>query len=138
MLNFFLNNHVNNHPFVHKRLFQLLSDQFNQMAFENMRKDSSKLRSYSLFKDKIGFEEYLKNVKNPETRTKITKFRLSNHTLMIETGRHQKIPKHMRFCHFCKNVENSWNRAAFFNSMPHLLKYTGENVGWGKSGEPGL
>ena len=56
------------------------------MAFENMRKDSSKLRSYSLFKDKIGFEEYLKNVKNPETRTKITKFRLSNHTLMIETG----------------------------------------------------
>ena len=94
---------MNNNSFVHNRLFQLLSDQSLRIAFESMRKECSKSRSYSLFKDKIGFEEYLKNVKNLETRTKITKFRSSNHTQMIEKGHHQKNPKHMRFCYFFTN-----------------------------------
>ena len=34
----------------------------------------------------------------------LTKFRLSNHKLMIEVGRYTKIPKEMRFCHFCPNM----------------------------------
>ena len=34
----------------------------------------------------------------------MTKIRLSNHTLNIETGRHNKIPKNKRFCPFCPNL----------------------------------
>ena len=33
----------------------------------------------------------------------MTKFRLSNHSLMIEIGRHKEIPKERRFCPFCPN-----------------------------------
>jgi hypothetical protein len=29
---------------------------------------------------------------------------LSNHSLMIEYGRYKKIPKELRFCHFCPNT----------------------------------
>ena len=33
----------------------------------------------------------------------MTKFRLSNHSLMIEKGRHLHINKNERFCKFCPN-----------------------------------
>ena len=37
----------------------------------------------------------------------MTKLRLSNHNLMIESGRHKKVPKELRFCPFCPNtIEN--------------------------------
>ena len=34
----------------------------------------------------------------------MTKFRLSNHRLKIETGRHKNIAKEYRFCPFCKET----------------------------------
>ena len=34
----------------------------------------------------------------------MTKIRLSNHTLNIEAGRHNKIQKNQRFCPFCPNL----------------------------------
>ena len=103
MSGLFLNNYENKPPFIHKKIFQTLSDQFHQTAFETIRKDESKLRTYALFKNEIGFETYLRNVKNPAVRSQVTKFRLSNHSLMIESGRHRKIPKELRFCQFCPN-----------------------------------
>ena len=52
-------------------------------------------------------EGYLSEVKDFKVRAQVTKLRLSNHTLAIETGRHKKIPKEMRFCPFCPmSVEN--------------------------------
>ena len=42
-------------------------------------------------------------MKNTAVRSQVTKFRLSNHSLMIESGRHRKIPKELRFCQFCPN-----------------------------------
>ena len=87
-----------------------LSDQFHQNAFEKITEESSKLRNYSTYKEKIGLEPYLNHIKNPAVRTEISKFRLSNHKLMIEIGRHKKIPKHLRFCQFCPNeVETEKN-----------------------------
>ena len=56
-------------------------------------KEQSKLRTYAFLKTEIGFEKYLIEIKNPALRTEITKFRLSNHSLMIETGRYKNIPK---------------------------------------------
>ena len=46
----------------------------------------------------------MKNIRN---RIALTKFRLSNHTLMIETGRHENIQQANRRCSFCpENIEN--------------------------------
>ena len=33
-----------------------------------------------------------------------TKFRLSNHNLMIEKGRHRNVDESLRFCPFCPNT----------------------------------
>ena len=101
MLSFFINSYDDKPLFVNKRIFQTLSDQFHQNAFESINSDSSKLRTYATFKKGIGPEKYLTEIKNTTTRKQVSKFRLSNHTLMIETGRHNKIPKEKRFCHFC-------------------------------------
>ena len=106
MTNFFLNEYENNPSFIHRKLFQRMSDQFHQNAFETIKGEQSKLRTYSIFKTEIGFEDYLSNVENPKCRAQVTKLRLSNHDLMIETGRHRKLPKEIRVCPFCpKSVE---------------------------------
>ena len=106
MLNLFINSNETKPPFIHKILFRTLSDEFHQNSFENICREDSKLRSYARVKTEIGRETYLTQIKNPEIRTEMTKFRLSNHTLAIETGRHKNVPKDRRFCPFCpKAVE---------------------------------
>ena len=107
MLCFFLNTYVNKPFFINKRIFQTMSDVFHHNSFETIKTETSKLRTYSTFKKKIGPEPYLSRINNPTIRKQVSKFRLSNHTLMIETGRHNKIPKEIRFCPFCPNsIEN--------------------------------
>ena len=85
----------------HEVAFQRMRDIFHQNSFAEIQKQSSKLRTYSLFKTQIGFENYLSEIQNVQSRTSLTKLRLSNHSLMIETGRHQHIEKDLRFCPFC-------------------------------------
>ena len=104
MLNLFLNGFENKPLFIHKKLFQRLSDQFHQNAFESIKGDNSKLRTYSIFKTNKGFEGYLTEIEDLQIRTQLTKFRLSNHNLMIETGRHKKLTKEMRVGPFCPNL----------------------------------
>ena len=89
--NLFINPYETKHAFINKKLFQTLSDEFHQNAFEGIRKEQSKFRT------EIGFKKNLTEINNPVLRTEITKFRLSNHRLMIETGRHKSIPKELRF-----------------------------------------
>ena len=104
MLCFFSNSYIEKPPFIHKILFQRLSDIFHQGAFHSITDENAKLRSYGLIKDEIGIESYLTAISNTTTRSTLTKFRLSNHQLMIEVGRHKKIPKHLRFCPFCPTI----------------------------------
>ena len=40
-------------------------------------------------------------MKNVQDRSLVTKFRLSNHRLMIEVGRHDDTAEEERFCPFC-------------------------------------
>ena len=80
-----------------------MSDIFHKEAFAEINMESSKLRTYKIIKGEIGFERYLTTVRNIKHRKTLTKFRLSNHTLMIEKGRHQNIEKNRRFCPFCIN-----------------------------------
>ena len=104
MLSFFINTYNDKPLFINKRIFQTLTDQFHQNAFESINQENSKLRTYAIFKKQIGPEKYLTEIKNSSTRKQVSKLRLSNHTLMIETGRHHKIPKEIRFCPFCQNA----------------------------------
>ena len=104
MLCFFSNPYIGKPPFIHKILIQRLSDIFHQGAFHSITEENAKLRSYGLIKNEIGIEPYLAKITNVTTRSIFTKFRLSNHPLMIEVGRHKKIPRHLRFCPFCPNI----------------------------------
>ena len=107
MLNLFLNPYENQPMFIHKKLFRTLSDQFHQDAFAFINRKNSKLRPYATIKTEIGTERYLMEVTNYKIRSQVTKLRLSNHKLAIETGRYKNIQKEARFCPFCPTlVEN--------------------------------
>ena len=101
MLNFYEDASACPYPFVHKKIFERLRDNFHQEAFGKIRSNSSKLRTYALFKNEVGFEQYLIDMKNVQDRSLVTKFRLSNHRLMIEVGRHDDTAEEERFCPFC-------------------------------------
>ena len=73
-------------------------------AFENIKGERSKLRTYALFKNEKGLEKYLVDIRNTEVRKQVTKFRLSNHRLRIETGRVENISAEHRYCPFCKSA----------------------------------
>ena len=83
------------------KLYNRLTDIFYQESFTSIKKGNSKLRTYSLIKEGAGLENYLKMVHNHKLRSELTKLRLSNHQLMIEVGRHQKMPLENRSCPFC-------------------------------------
>ena len=72
-----------------------MSDIFHQEAFTEINGDRSKLRTYGKIKSKIGTEKYL-------LRIILSRFRLSNHNLMIEKGRHQKLQLNQRNYPFCQ------------------------------------
>ena len=73
------------------------------------------MRFYGKFKTDIGFENYLTEIKNVNLRIALTKFRLSNHALRVEKGRHEKLKLEERV--YCKNV----NRARKGTMITHQL-----------------
>ena len=100
MYNIFL--HGNNNPQrIENIFFVRLVDIFHQDSFAELNSENTKLRTYKLIKPQIGREPYLDKIRNIQDRISLTKFRLSNHSLMIEKGRHQNIDRNLRFCPFC-------------------------------------
>jgi hypothetical protein len=85
----------------HIKVFQRMKDIFHQESFSEIQNESSKLKTYSHIKNSIGCEEYLSKIENIQERISFSKLRLSNHPLMIEKGRHEKIERKFRFCPFC-------------------------------------
>ena len=85
----------------HIKVFQREKDIFHQGAFLEINRENSKLKTYCIVKHTIGSEEYFNFIENTKERIAFTKFRLSNHRLMIEKGRHQKIERQLRLCPFC-------------------------------------
>ena len=67
--------------------------------------DNSKLFLYSKLKSNIEKENYLK-LENFNSRQLVTKFRISDHSLHIETGRYKKIPREFRLCKNCKLLDD--------------------------------
>ena len=86
-----------------KHLLQRLSDVFYQEAYQDINRVSSKLRTYKEIKTSLGRELYLTDPMCVKERIAFTKLRLSNHTLMIEVGRHRNIDVSERWCPFCPN-----------------------------------
>ena len=63
---------------------------------------------YRLIKHNVTVcEPYLTMITNPKTRSALTKFRLSDHKLHIESGRHcnPRKPIEERLCEICNNQE---------------------------------
>ena len=73
MMNFYINEPVREFPFVYKRLFQQLIDNFHETSLESIKNDASKLRTYGLIKTEPGMEDYLKWIKNVNIRSQVTK-----------------------------------------------------------------
>ena len=92
-----------------EEFLQRQTDIFHQNAFAGINRENSKLRTYSTLKTEIGKEKYLTEIHNIKNRIALTKIRLSNHTLMIEKGRHLNIHKTKRICNFCPNVEDEFH-----------------------------
>ena len=125
MLSFYLGDFSDKHPFISKRLFERLVDTFHQNAFATIKSEKSKLRTYAIFKTSAGFEKYLYEVKNMATRTAVSKLRLSNHCLAIETGRYNNTDEPFRFCPFCPNkIENEFH----FLAECRAYRYVRENL----------
>ncbi len=84
-----------------------LENVFDQQFYIDLNRDKengnegNKLRMYSMFKDSISPEKYLRDIKNRKVRHNIPKFRISAHNLKIETGgntRPHKTPLQNRTC----------------------------------------
>ena len=101
LLNHFLCVFPSKPCFTYKRLHSTLVDQFHQNAFSSIKAPDSKLRTYGLIKTEIGFESYLRETNIIDDRISMTKFRLSNHNLMIERGRYIGLKPEERSCPFC-------------------------------------
>jgi hypothetical protein len=66
----------------------------------------NKLRTFRKFKFIFTYEKYL-DCSMPITHRKaLTKFRVSNHKLRIETGRYDGTPVELRLCTECKKIED--------------------------------
>ena len=60
---------------------------FHLSTFETIKDENSKLCTYGKTKERIGYADYLNDLVNIKDRIAMTKLRLANHNLMIETGR---------------------------------------------------
>mgnify|MGYP006924544260 CR=1 FL=1 len=72
---------------------------FNDVRSINNQKN--KLRTFRLFKTNFNFEPY-SDLLNSKQRQALTKQRIGDHQLSIETGRQKNIPAHKHICKLCE------------------------------------
>lgn len=84
------------------KLKKKLKDSYE--AIWNVRMyNSTRGKYFQNFKKNISFETYLDTINNRKHRVCLSKFRLSDHNLMIEKGRKLKLEKHLRTCKMCED-----------------------------------
>ena len=87
----------------------------NELIYHQIKllNTNRKLNFYCIFKKDTLKTEFLDTIKNPLHKKCINKFRLGNHKLRVETGRHTvpKTPENLRICSFCHldEVENEYH-----------------------------
>lgn len=91
-------------------LTQRVRDQYIQTWYDNLT-SQPKMEYYCRFKKEFLFEEYLTCVKNDKHRKELSRFRLSSHSLEIETGRYTNINRDNRKCKLCSHdtVESEYH-----------------------------
>ncbi len=74
-------------------------------TFNNISAAGNKLRTYTLFKNNFGFENYIIAEKNFKRRQDMSRLRISAHCLKIETGRYCRPPlsPENRVCPCCNS-----------------------------------
>ena len=96
-------------------------------------KGGNKLRTYAIFKRIFHCEPYTK-LSDKESRRWLAKFRCSDHSLRIETGRRQGLKPEERICLMCDNmtVEDEFHfliSCPKYDQLRHkLVKYISEKV----------
>ena len=75
---------------------------------ENLNEEN-KIFLYKILKINKKEMEYYLGHPNFKYRQYITKFRMSDHQLLIETGRYYKIPRSQRLCEICKNIDDEFH-----------------------------
>ena len=107
-----------------EQIFNREKDMFQQIALHDLQ-TSSKLKTLALVKNDTICENYLLSVENVSNRTALTKFRLSNHNLMIEKGRHQNADLQDRTCPFCPDqIEDEFHfllKCPIYRELRHKL-----------------
>ena len=78
-----------------------LKEYYERIWLENTQ-NSSKCSLYKEFKPELKLEKYLLTL-DTNLRINLTKYRLSNHKLPIEVGRHNNIIREERLCEYCKD-----------------------------------
>ena len=75
--------------------------------WKNTTKTQSKLECYLALNREYTVAEYLSTVTDPKLRKTLTMYRLSDHHLAIETGRHKQswLPREDRLCSLCSQGE---------------------------------
>ena len=83
------------------------------------------LHTFKFLKNNWKIEDYLLTVENISDRTSLSKFRLSDHSFLIEKGRHQNIISSKRTCPFCPgHVENEFHFLIKCHTYTNLLHDT--------------
>ena len=99
----------NNHSSFLSQIRSSLNKRITQHQL-NLIKCNKKLKFYSQFRTDCHKADCLNPINNPLHKKTLNKFRLGNHQLLIETGRHTnpKTPENLRICPFChlNEVEN--------------------------------
>ena len=90
------NEHSRNHELLRHRLFDVEQQTWISEIQIDEREDpyQKKLRTFRKFKLTHHYENYLKKVIQINHRVAITRLRLSNHKLAIESGRYAKPYQH--------------------------------------------
>ena len=81
-----------------------LEERFRETWEEKLQKEGGKLVTYKTIKKEFKYEEYL-DVLQKNEQTELTRLRVSNHFLNIETGRYKKpfVPREERLCNLCRD-----------------------------------
>ena len=95
-----------------KGIIQTIQNNYTS-EWRKQLENSSKLSFLNKFKKEYKLEDYLNIIKDPSKRRHYTKFRISNHKLLIEHSRYQQIPREERVCQHCSigSVEDEFHFA---------------------------
>ena len=72
------------------KLCNIIKEEFNTL-WQTQVTTFTEAETYTQFKNRVKFESYLADIKNRNHRVTFTKYRLSDHCLMIEKGRHTSL-----------------------------------------------